>query len=351
VEYLYRHRQSLRIGLDNFIADKKQFNDETSWLKDFLQRLDVFMQGGKHMRGNLVCYIYTVCCGKEPSEKVLNAAIALELMHAGLVIQDDIIDQDDRRRGKPSIHHQYRLLAEQRKLADAKSFGETMAICASDMTMFFAYELLSASCNNLKAVSELLAEFTKSLTRVCEGQMQDIYYGASPIRPDKPAIFDLMRLKTASYSLALPMVMGSILAGASKNRQDSLRNLGLDIGIIFQIRDDELGALGDTKSLGKPVGSDIREGKKTLLHYYLFKNCSKAEKKRLDAIFGNDSADNEDIKYVQNAMKSHKIPELLARDITELRNAAFLKIDKLKLPGSTKRELKDLVSFCATRNT
>jgi len=214
------------------------------------------------------------------------------------------------------------------------------------MVLFLAFEILAATEDK-----NLVELFAHELGTVCAGQMQDVYLGASPESPSKRAIYEIMRAKTATYSVALPLVAGAILAGQGAAIRRRLYDIGLAAGVIFQIRDDELGVFGQTASIGKPIGSDIREGKKTLLYYYLWQAAGATERERLATIFGNPQAAPADIDYVRQAMRGYKIPARLREDITKLERAAFGGIDKLKLDQTAKAELRHMVKFCAARKS
>ena len=341
------YRPLIHSAIDTFLEEKeKTISPGIAWGEDFVQRLRPFATAGKLLRGSLLCYSYTLFSGQEPSPAIIKAAVALELVHAGLLIHDDIMDQDTTRRGLTAIHYQYQLLASKKNLGDAKHFAESLAICGGDSAVFFAYELLAQTGPQAAAVTSL---FSKTLATVCMGQMQDMYLEASPDMPTKKEIYAVMEAKTASYSLALPLVMGAILAEQNVITQRILHNLGMAAGTIFQIRDDELGALGNATKLGKPVGSDIVEGKKTLLYFYLFKSTKATERKRLKSIFGNQAASAQDIMYVQKLIKAYAIPNLLNQKVRRLEGQAFIAIDKLSITAAEAQNLRDLVKFCAAR--
>jgi len=341
------YRPLIHAALDTFLAEKeKTISPGIMWGEDFVQRLRPFATAGKLLRGSLLCYSYELFNGHEPPPEVIKAAMALELAHAGLLIHDDIMDQDITRRGLPAVHYQYQLLAEQKKLDDAKHFAESLAICAGDSAVFFAYELLAQTGPQTAQINNL---FSKTLATVCMGQMQDMYLEASSAMPTKKEMYAVMEAKTALYSLALPLVMGAILAVQNLKTQKALHTLGMAAGTIFQIRDDELGALGNAAKLGKPVGSDIIEGKKTLLYYYLFKCAKPSERARLKTIFGNPEATAQDIMYAQKLIKALDIPKLLNQQVRRLEGQAFIAISKLPVTADGAQNLRDLVKFCATR--
>jgi geranylgeranyl diphosphate synthase type I len=341
----------IRPELEAFIKSKISGGGQlTPWKADFLNRLLPYATAGKLLRASLVCFSYEAFSGQRVNNPVIKAAMALELTHSALLIHDDIMDNDDLRRGQPSLHRQYQSLATGEKLADADHFGTSMAICGGDAALFLAFELL-ASCQAAPQVQATVQQlFVNQLVTTCAGQMQDLYLEARPDMPSKKAIHELMQTKTASYSLSLPMAIGAALAGQTAATLTKLQNIGISAGTIFQIRDDELGIMGKADEIGKPVGSDITEGKKTLVYYYLLRNCSASEYEKAKAIFGNPIATPEDIEYIQKLVKRHKIPQLLNNEVSRLEKAAIKHINGLSVSIKNKAEFKELVRFCGNRS-
>jgi geranylgeranyl diphosphate synthase type I len=352
------YRPLVRAGVEAFIKRHQQLAaGGPAWRTDAIERLSGFAGAGKLLRGSLICYSYAICdnspigrdSGTPPPAAVLNTAVAIELIQAGLLIHDDIIDQDDLRRDQPAMHQQYRNLVTVQPLPGANRLGESLALCAGDMTLFLAFELLAEAQAEIANTPALTRLFVDELATVCAGQMEDIYLGALSAPPAKRDVYAVMRAKTAAYSVALPLAAGAVLANRPASLRQQLYAIGLAAGTIFQIKDDELGALGKSDDIGKPVGSDIREGKKTLLYYYLWQAVSRAERQKLTKIFGNPEAASSDIKYVQQSLRRHDIPARLQQDITKLEHTAFRQIDRTSLSQPAKNELRQLVRFCAAR--
>ncbi len=335
---------TLKTEIHDYISvHKKTSRSAGYWQADFLDKLLPFATAGKLLRGSLVCFSYEAFTDKHLNKQVLNTAVALELVHSALLIHDDVMDDDDFRRGKPSLHNQYKSTGLKTGALDPKRFGANMAICAGDMCLFLAFSLAS------KATQTVRPLFTDMLMKVCEGQMQDIYLQSQPTAPTKRSIYDLMKTKTAAYTVSLPLMAGAVLADQSPATLRKLERLGDAIGVIFQIRDDELGVIGDTTKTGKPVGADIREGKKTLIYYYLMKKSSRPEKHKLESIFGNLSATTSDITFVQKLIRKYRLSRLLNEEVQRLEDSALQIVETLNLSNINKAELKSLIAFCAQR--
>jgi geranylgeranyl diphosphate synthase type I len=273
------------------------------------EKLLRFAAQGKMLRGGLVCLASGLLdCGTPPAEPaVLAVAAAMELFQSGLLMHDDIMDRDATRRGQPTIHRQYAGEAELRGVRDAEHLGQSLAICAGDAAFFLGFEVLAGQPVPESARSGLLGLCARELSLVAAAQMQDVSWGASQpavggVDPDPAADEAILRLytyKTARYTFSMPLAAGAMLAGCGTEALSALERLGECLGILFQLRDDLLDLYGDEKELGKPVGSDVREGKKTLLHARLLARAPEAVAARLEAIFGNPAAGVRELDFVR----------------------------------------------------
>jgi geranylgeranyl diphosphate synthase, type I len=347
-----QYRPQVKAGLATALkAMQSSTGVSLAWPNDVAERLQTFGTSGKLLRGCLVCYSYQLVSGSAPTSAVINTAVAVELLHSALLIHDDIIDRDDLRRGRTAVHQQYSQLANRHGLIEAERFGTNMALCASDMILFLALGQLQAQSVNSSINTALSRLFSQTFMTVCAGQMEDIYWGLSAKFPAKRTIYNIMRAKTAAYTVALPLAAGAVLAEQSVEVQQHLYEIGLAGGIIFQIRDDELGAFGQTRQLGKPIGSDIREGKKTLLHYYLWRAATVSEKRFLRATYGAPDASSTDIAKVLELLQNYSIPAYLQQNIDQLTRTADKHIDQLKIDDKARQTLRSLVKLCAQRQT
>jgi geranylgeranyl pyrophosphate synthase len=339
---------ALKAGLKDYIRSRAASSGRPDWGADFARRLEHFATGGKLLRGCVLCFAYEAFSGREPDGAVMDAAMALELTHSAILIHDDIMDGDDMRRGRPSMHRQYRQAARREGLSEPGRLGINLALAGGDSALFMAFDLLGrgGASGADRRPHDL---FIDQLLKTCSGQMQDVYLEARPAMPAKREIYALMRTKTAAYTLALPLTMGAAMAGRPSSVIRQLKSVGIAGGTIFQIRDDELGVLGDPDKTGKPVGADIKEDKKTLFRYYLHKTAGRDERRRLEGIFGNPSAAPDDIAYVQKLARRHDIPRLLAQEIRALRKQASDHIAGLPADATSKKELNNLIDFCARR--
>ncbi len=226
-----------------FIKKQKELSSVNVWGSDVCKRYLTFALQGKMIRGCLIILGFEMF-GKKATEDVVKAAAAMELFQSALLIHDDIMDHDTMRRGQRTIFAQY----------GVNHFGESMGMCAGDIGFFFAFELLADMSQQKYAILPLIC---RELVKVGVAQMQDVSVGNQKEIPSEADILNLYRYKTARYTFSLPLMVGAILAGQSEATINILEKLGEDLGIMFQLKDDEL-----------DFESDQREGKKTLLWLY-----------------------------------------------------------------------------------
>ncbi len=349
--YFERTRKKLLKFLDGFLESKKaELEHLEPWGADVIHRLADFTAKGKLIRGGLVC-LGCEMAGRRISADAVRTGAALELIQSALLIHDDIMDRDARRRGAPSLHRQYALLAEEEGLPDTEHFGISMGICAGEIAIFLAFEALAglSSGSGRSRTSEVQRLFAGTFALVGLGQMRDIHVGASSRPVTEKEILDIYRFKTARYSFSLPLAAGWVLEGGKPAVRARLERLGEDLGLIFQIKDDELGLFGEEKVLGKPVGSDIRQGKKTLLHLRLLERAPAGERKRLTSILGRRDASEEDIESVRALACRYGIDGDIRRTMARYGRRAKRVIGGLPVDPCHREVLETLLAFSLTR--
>ncbi len=200
--------------------------------------------GGKRLRPRLVLLAAEMFGGKE--EKVLPAALAIEVFHNFTLLHDDVMDKADIRRGRPTVHVRW---------------NDNTAILSGDQMVIEAYTLLSRVPAD--RLSETLRLFNKMATEICEGQQYDMEFeGREQVSIEE--YMQMIRLKT-SVLLATALQIGAYVAGANAAQQKALYEYGINIGLAFQIQDDILDVYGDPRTFGKAIGGDICCNKKTYM--------------------------------------------------------------------------------------
>jgi len=308
-EFLETHKKYILSSLHDVLAHQKS-NSINSWGTDATNRLEEFCAGGKMLRGSLVYLGNAISQNKEHPD-VIKIATALELFQAGLLIHDDVMDHDKLRRGKASMHTQYTNLFAKHAIQNSESEGINFAMCVGDLAFFYAYELLG-----LVEHPNVIRYASRVLSHTVQAQMQDTYFGSTPKIPSSDDIMSLYHYKTGEYSITLPIVLGAMLGNASSETVHHLELFGKHLGIAYQLIDDRLNLYGDTDITGKPVGSDITNGKKTL--YYHLISQSQEGKNLLE------SNNIHEIKsYCINTNIDEKITKHIEQHTKEAKEALF----------------------------
>jgi geranylgeranyl diphosphate synthase type I len=350
-KFFDRQKKAVSRYLDRFLKQKQRdLRSVHNFGADVCKKLKVFSAKGKMIRGGLVAVGYTLF--ETPVAAAATAAgAALELVQSGLLIHDDIMDRDLTRRGNHSIFYQYALQAKKQKLHQDFHVGESLGICAGDIAFFLAYELLSLMRVEPEIRSGLIALMSRELSCVATAQMLDMYRGASgKNKMTEKDILKLYTYKTGRYTFSLPLLFGGLLAQAEDSVLSLLERIGELLGIIFQIKDDELGLFGNQQQIGKPVGSDIKEGKKNLYYYYLFHDKKMKGRRELLNIFNSDRISDAQIEQVRSAVKQAGIQEKITVRIKELAGQAEKLIRSLRNTNTeSRRLLLDLLRFNVQR--
>lgn len=243
----------LAAELGRRVAEVKEISPDLEKMVGMMTELSV---GGKRMRGLLTILGYQLAAG-EPTglhlEGVIKAATVMELFQLGLLIHDDFMDQDDLRRGVATIQSRY---------VD-RHVGESMAVLAGDFTFGWGIEILSSLKQPEDRALKAMRVWGKYFTRVGYGQTLDVLKTA-----DEASLLNILALKSGEYSCVLPLQLGATLGGGSKELLDQLYIYGMELGWVFQLRDDYLSEWGDSNKTGKPVGNDRREDKHSFALMY-----------------------------------------------------------------------------------
>lgn len=259
---------------------------------------------GKGLRPALLMLCAGAVGGDE--EQALSAAGAVEIFHIWTLVHDDIIDRDDIRRGNETVHAQYARTGAvdyDLKEHEARHYGSTVAILSGDLQQSWSYALLCDSLRrgvNAETVLRLIERMATSLTpRLLEGEMLDVQYSlTAPEQLTHDQILNMLSGKSAAlleYSAWAGATIG--LGGRPDTEQyaERLGRFALLSGLAFQLQDDILGLTADEAKLGKPVGSDIREGKRTLILHNALQLSGDSERAELMEIVGKSSATQEEI--------------------------------------------------------
>lgn len=291
--------------------------------------------GGKRLRPLITVLASRIAGGSE--DIAIPGAAAVEVLHTFTLIHDDIIDKDVYRRGVPTVH---------------RLWGIDMAIIAGDTLHAYAYKCLLSSLK-LGLPEERILKAVQHLTQVtitiAEGQAADMLLPARQ-KATIDDYLDMISKKTAAL-FAASAAIGVVLAGGGEDLVKKLSDIMMYAGIAFQIRDDILGLVGDEKTLGKPVYSDLREGKMTILVIYALNKASEEQQKKIRFALGNRAATLDELKEVAELIKSLGAVEYADELAEEYASKAVSLLDTIQTADSEALSmLKDVVKFMVKRN-
>ena len=288
--------------------------------------------GGKRLRPFLTIKACEAAGGN--AKDAIPFAAAVEILHNFTLVHDDVMDHDSLRRGKPTVHTKY---------------GEPMAILAGDMLFAKVYQsVLDYAPAHISSedVVYALQKITDSIITLCEGQVLDISFPKATDVSEEDYLF-MISGKTSALFKACAEV-GAIAAGAQIEVVDALGKFAWDAGITFQIIDDILGVTADEKTLGKPVGSDIREGKKTIIMIHALKNADGNQKKTLLEAMKGEEATHEEIEAAVEVLREVGSIEYAKKEAEKHLETAFESLNIVK-DSDAKNQLISLVNYFVQR--
>lgn len=330
------------------IAQAKSENKPAE-LVEMINNLKKFtLNSGKRIRPILFYFGYVLAGGKNKAE-ALKTSIAIELAHSYFLIHDDIIDRDNFRHGDLSMHYKYeKSFADRLEEKNLKHFGTSMAILAGDLASTFGYEVLVNSSFSSDLKIKAISRLNYIVVNTIAGEALDVaLVEYSNVKIDR--IFEMQKYKTAKYTIEGPLHLGAILAGANEKFLESLSNFAVPAGIAFQIQDDIIGIFGDEKKIGKPVGSDIKEGKKTLLISKVLEKADDNQRQALNSALGNENISIEEVNKVRDIIIKTGSLEFSKTKARELVKDAKKSLEDLNISKENKKFLNDLADFIAGR--
>lgn len=264
---------------------------------------DFSLRGGKHIRSFVARTAYELAGGK-PHPGLDQALASIELHHQHILILDDIADRDEQRYGGPTVEYAFRGVL--KALPNHEHAALSLAMLDG--------VLLGAYSKDLLLDSGFAADICLSCIRIFNNQMYEdtlagweihAYQCLQPISQTTPERFIKgLELVTARYTFEGPFRIGLALAGNSDTTlEKALVTYATLVGTAFQMRDDELGLFGDTTKTGKPVGNDVREGKKTLLIQEAYTQASLQDRAYLDSVVGKATLTQEEVEKVQKIVQ------------------------------------------------
>lgn len=285
---------------------------------------------GKRIRPALVLMACELFGGKK--EEALPAALAIEIFHNFTLLHDDIMDNADVRRNRPTVH---------------KKWDANTAILSGDTMMIKSYEFLEKL--PIPMWSKVFPIFTRTALEICEGQQLDMNFEKSE-EVTLDLYLKMIRLKTAVL-LGAALQIGALLGGASDSDANNLYDYGIAIGIAFQLRDDYLDTFGDPKTFGKRIGGDIVCAKKTFLLIKAYEKANLDERHRIKETLANSQINEQQkIDEISTIYKQLQIPTMCEEAMNFYYNGAIEALARLQGHAGSTQTLVDLAEQLMGRN-
>lgn len=290
---------------DEFFSAQKNVSKAIAPIAlDMVERYEDFI-GGKRLRGALTKIGYEMFGGK-PTDDIYKASMIVELIHGFGLMHDDIMDEDELRRKKPTMHIQYQKYFDE-NFTDSRRhkelYGTSMALNVGDLGPFYANLIIEQTNFPDKLKMRFLKRVSEVVIQTVHGQGLDVTYEQDDV-PTEEKVMAIHKFKTAYYTIAGPIQYGAILAGLKETdiRYKAIEDYGIPVGIAFQLRDDELGMFSNPEKFGKPIYSDLRQGKNTVLFAQAFEKADKEQLKFLKSVHGNPNVNEKDLAKVNKIL-------------------------------------------------
>jgi geranylgeranyl diphosphate synthase type I len=300
--------------------------------------------GGKRLRPAFCFWGFVGAGGSPDDHRVIDTGAAFELLHAFALVHDDIMDGSDTRRGEVTAHVEFgERHVDGTWRGEARRFGEGVAILIGDLSHVYADVLLDGAHTDVAPIwHELRLELNV-------GQYLDLL-GTARADRDPAVARRIARYKSGKYTIERPLHVGAALAGRLDDLSAPLSAYGDPLGEAFQLRDDVLGAFGEEKLTGKPVGQDLREGKPTpLLAAATARATGEAELKILDLV-GTDDLSSDEVAAIQQVIVDNGALDEIEQRIEALTTRAIAAVRAAPLIDSAGKALVELAHYVAARD-
>ena len=304
---------------------------------------------GKLVRGVLTNLGYYLL--KDNKDYANDLALAYEVFQTAILVHDDIIDQDDKRRGVNTIHFENYNKYKSYDSVEAKHLSNSIAICMGDFGLYEAIKIISTAYKDDPNLSKVLNNFIDTALNTVRGEILDVIlpFESKNKKVDvnllEEYIMNIYRLKTSHYTIIGPLSVGLLLAGADSSKIEDITTFGEKVGIAFQIQDDILGIYSD--EMGKVVGSDIKEFKQTILYSHISKTNYINE---LENYYGKDIS-NENINKVRKLFKESGSYSYAIDTMNKMYDESINILNNIDWIDETKKDiLRGFVEYLRNRN-
>lgn len=336
MNWLHLVRLEVDTHLIEFFEEKrretKEISPPTLELVDEIEALT--MRGGKRLRPAVAAAGYRCVRPGHGMERLVELSASLELLQSYLLIHDDWMDGDEVRRGGTAVHTSLQ------KSHRDPHLGSALGILAGDLASAYAWELFLKAPYTMQTWHDANAMFLKIQKEVYCGQQLDL--------TGDPDVARMHALKTTSYSVRGPLLLGALLGNPSATQLGALADWAGPIGEAFQIRDDLLGALGSADSTGKP-GMDIPHGKVSSVLSELRRSTTAKDREPVEAIVGVPDVDAQQLAAAQACLIAVGVVDRLERRIVELRDEALRALESAPFNPQGRAMLTELADKLTVR--
>lgn len=350
--------QSFRSTIDSILFSFLDIkNAELTHICAPLSRLadlaESYCAGGKRLRPAFCYWGWRAASADALVPAGLLAACAgFELLHAGILAHDDVLDGSDLRRGLPSAHRAFESdFAARHQPGDAaQQYGKAQAVIFGDELICWADELVVNDETDPAALSSALPYWRAVRTEVNAGQFLDMANQHAMLDELSPldAARLVLEIKTSRYTVTRPLQFGAAIGGASEEFLAGLAEFGNPLGRAFQLRDDLLGVLADAETTGKPAGDDLREGKATVLLAEALASSPEADELR--SLVGKRDMDASALARARKIITDSGAVAVIEAEIASNYDQAMSALNELGVHKNAQIALTLLAQLCVNRD-
>lgn len=348
-------RMRIQRDLTQFLAEQTRYLGEIGTeLVPAAEAMNAFLlDGGKRLRP-LFAYCGYLAAGGKDDDAIINAVASLELLQACALIHDDLMDDSNTRRGRPSIHRWFEGIHQAEELSgSATRYGSSAAVLLGDLALVWADQMLHQAGISDSALIRSLSIYDEMRVELMAGQFLDIHEQALATQSVARSL-KIARYKSGKYTIERPLHFGACLAQADSQKRQTYTTIfsefGLPLGEAFQLRDDLLGVFGDPVITGKPAGDDLREGKRTVLMAMTHDRANEDQERVIAQLFGDRNLDLAGIEELRAIITETGAREHVEDLIEKLTLTALDAINRAEIDSDAHALLDELAANAVRRN-
>ncbi len=357
MQTLFTKSEKIKLEIEHVLEQFYVEDGHFPLSREFYWHMKKYATSGKLFRGCFLSEMYTTLQSSRADQMavhsenaLLRIAAGLELICSGLLVHDDIMDHDARRRGLLTTHTTMADWAETQEFALPTEFGESAALCFGDVLFFLGSDCFSQAEVPAEVKVQLQHVSNHELMLLGLAQAEDLRLANMQIEAvSEDEIIKMQYGKTGRYTGRWPLVLAATLVGVSAQQTEKLGRIGDELGLLYQWRDDYLGLFGDPQKTGKNVVSDIQEGKKTLYYWHAWHSLEGAEKQVIESAFGNPHVSVDAVSQVLDILENSGVVDRIEEKIDTQIEKTKERIHKANLPDAAEELLLGVVELIVKR--